>query len=92
MANNRNRVGLFALILALTVGFAAPAMAEFFGCKDTRGQVLYTYGGSPDQYSSRGYSRRTTREYAAQPSRRRYSNQRVTSYSTRRYSNDRSQW
>jgi hypothetical protein len=91
MPNIRNLVGLFALSLALTVGCAAPAAAEFFGCNDTRGQVLHSYGGSSSQSGGRSYSRHYTREYSAQ-SRRHYSQQHATYYSTRRYSNDRSQW
>jgi hypothetical protein len=85
------RVGLFGLSVALSVGFVAPAAAMFFGCNDTRGQVLYTYNGSPGEYSGRSYTRHTTREYAAQP-RRHYSRPRTTYYSTRRYANDRSPW
>jgi hypothetical protein len=40
MSLTRFVFGLCMLIVA-GIGWSAPAAAEFFGCNDTRGQVLY---------------------------------------------------
>jgi len=53
MARYDNVFVVLALILALFVAFSAPARAEFFGCKDDRGKLLYSYSGTPDRYTSR---------------------------------------
>ena len=79
MSRNWTCFGLLALILAGVAGFAQPGAAEFFGCNDTRGQVL-SYDGRPVRHSNSRY----THEFAAQSSR-----PRVTYYprrDNRRYS------
>lgn len=63
-------VGVGLLTLALSLSAVAPASAEFFGCKDQRGQVLYSYNGSPSNYGSHRSSRRSANHFAAQPHRR----------------------
>lgn len=68
----------------LSLSLAAPARAEFFGCKDRSGQVLYTYNGTPGQFHDR-YSQ----NYAVRP---RYSHSRTTYYESRRYRGDRSRY
>jgi len=44
MAQHRNILGLIAwipAIMVVLVAIIAPASAEFFGCNDTRGKMLY---------------------------------------------------
>ncbi len=60
MSRIRSLFGLLALIGALTAVYSSSASAEFFGCNDRRGQVLYSYSGTPD-----GYVRRQHRTYSA---------------------------
>ena len=91
MADKRSIVGLFALMLALLVGFTVPAAAEFFGCNDREGQVLSsrTIVTYPDgrRYTSRRYAD----EYAARPARghHRYSPAR---YYRRKHSYSHARW
>ena len=82
--------GLLALIGATWVVSSAPASAEFFGCNDRRGQVLYSYSGSPDSYvqRQRRYSAPRysySRDYSAQQRQRRH----ATYYGDTRYWNGR---
>jgi hypothetical protein len=44
---------LLAGVMVLSLSLSAPARAEFFGCHDRRGQVLYTYNGTPSQFHDR---------------------------------------
>ena len=82
-------LGFGLVILALTLGGAASA--EFFNCNQKPGQLLYSYSGTPGQYSGRrSYSSRTTSDYSAQ-SRPRYQSH-ATYSSSRHYWNDRSRW
>jgi hypothetical protein len=84
-------IGMVALSLALTVGAVAPASAEFFGCNDKPGRVLYSYGGTPAAYGPR-YTRsraRYTHEFAAQ-SRARQTH--VTYNGATRYRHEGSRW
>ena len=84
--------GLLALIGATWVVSSAPASAEFFGCNDRRGQLLYSYSGTPDAYIRRQhrsygaphYSSQYTRYYSARPHRRH-----ATYYNATRYWNGR---
>lgn len=82
MSHVRMSAVLTAMTLALGLLSAVPARAEFFGCNDRPGQVLYESGA---RYSSGSYHQTTryTHEFAAQP--RRVSHQRVTYSSARRY-------
>ena len=80
--------GFGLLILALSLSAAAPASAEFFGCNDKPGRVLYSHSGGASTYGSRSSSRRYTNEFAAQP-RRHYQTQ-ATYFSSRRSWDDRS--
>ena len=71
--------GLLALIGATWVVSSAPASAEFFGCNDRRGQVLYSYSGTPDAYMRRSrrsstprYSSPYSNDYSARPRARRH--------------------
>jgi hypothetical protein len=43
-------------VAALSMGAVAPASAEFFGCHDKPGQVLYSYNGSPSDFRDRSYN------------------------------------
>jgi hypothetical protein len=82
-------IGVVALSLALTVGAVAPASAEFFGCNDKPGRVLYSYGGTPAADGAR-YARsraRYTHEFAAQSRPRQVH---VTYSGARRYRHERS--
>ena len=83
--------GFGLLILALCLGTTVPASAEFFNCNQRPGQLLYSYSGSPSQYGSRSYSRRTISDYSAQRSRPRYQAQ-ASYFGARHYWNDRSRW
>lgn len=62
MARRLTRLGLPALILALTLTGGAPASAEFFGCNDGASKV--TTRSSPSRSAAR-----YTHEFAAQSSR-----------------------
>ncbi|HZD89608.1 MAG TPA: hypothetical protein VE224_05880 [Pseudolabrys sp.] len=85
-------LGFIAIVGVLATISAAPASAEFFGCNDRPGQLLYSYNGTPDAYISRrhrygaprSYSRSTSRDYRA-PRHRRH----VTYYGDMRYWNSR---
>jgi hypothetical protein len=83
--------GLGLMVLALTLGASAPASAELFNCHQRPGQVLYSYSGSPGQYSGRSASSRTTSDFAASSRRQQYQTH-ATSSSSRHYGNDRSRW
>ena len=82
----RSLFGLFTLILALLVGFTAPAAAEFFGCSNQRSQVYYS-SDSPRWSSNSRY----THEYSAHATRKHYRHTSTRYYSRRSYdySNDR---
>lgn len=68
MAKGWTSLGLGALIVALGLGAATPASAEFFGCNDKQGKVVASYIGPPSAYRARA-SRRYTHEFAAQSTR-----------------------
>jgi hypothetical protein len=78
--------GLGAGLLALILSAAAPARAEFFGCGDRPGQLLYTYNGTPsgfhDRYSGSRYSDNYSRP------RMRYSRAGSSYYDDRHYYSD----
>lgn len=82
MSHVRMSAVLTAVTVALGLLSAVPARAEFFGCNDRPGQVLYQSGA---RYSGGSYRQTTryTHEFAAQP--RRASHQRVTYSTARRY-------
>ena len=82
MSHVRMSAVLTAVTVALGLLSAVPARAEFFGCNDRPGQVLYQSGA---RYSSGSYRQTTryTHEFAAQP--RRVSHQRVSYSGARRY-------
>lgn len=88
MSRIHSLFGLLALIGALMVVFSAPASAEFFGCKDRPGQLLYSYTGTPDAYIRRRQRGSAPRSYS-----RRYSTSRrqrhATYYGSARYWNGR---
>ena len=71
--------GVAAAIIVLGLAGIAPARAEFFGCNDRPGQVLYNSGWH------RGGTRTShaSRDYSAQP--RRYRQAHVTYSSIPRY-------
>jgi hypothetical protein len=77
----------FALLLGavvMTLGTAVPAAAEFFGCSDRPGQLLYTYNGTPGQFDDRAYTRsRHANRYASHS--RHDSRARVSYYDSYRY-------
>jgi DNA topoisomerase IB len=83
---------LLAGVLALTLGAVAPASAEFFGCHDKPGQLLYSYSGTPRSYHSHhSYSRDsayrssgTTDDYAAHTRYYRAGSSRATNYRSQR--------
>jgi hypothetical protein len=58
-------VALVASLLAVAAMAVTPASAEFFGCNDKPGRVLYSYAGAPDAYAS-VQSRQYSHELAAQ--------------------------
>ena len=69
MRNLATSLGLAVGALALSLSTAAPARAEFFGCNDKPGQLLYSYNGPATAYHSRRAthsSRRYTDDYSAQ--------------------------
>jgi hypothetical protein len=77
-------LGLLLGALVLSVGVTVPASAEFFGCHDRPGQLLYSYKGTPSEFHDRNSSNsRFANSYAAQP--RRYSRSRVIYYGSRNY-------
>jgi hypothetical protein len=78
MATNWTGFGLGTLMVALSLGAVAPASAEFFGCNDKPGKVLFSTGGAPRyatqarvsaQHTYARVSARYTHELAAQASR-----------------------
>ena len=91
MRINTTGFGLLAAVAALTFG-TLPASAEFFGCHERSGRVLYSYNGTPSSYGTRSYSSRYTHEFAAQSSRYRVSHSRVTYVGSRHSWNNRPQW
>jgi hypothetical protein len=85
--------GVLAGMLGLTFGSLTPASAEFFGCHDKRGQLLYTYNGTPSSYRSRSYSNsRYSTNLSAQRLRYGTRHSPATYFHSRRYWNDRSRW
>jgi hypothetical protein len=73
---------LAAATVVLGVAGTVPARAEFFGCNDRPGQVLY----DSSWHTNNRYAR-YVHDYSAQP--RRYDHVRVTSYGSRRYNSSR---
>lgn len=76
MVKGSTGFGLGALIVALSLGAVAPASAEFFGCNDKPGQVLYNSApryiasrASTPRYAAARASARYTHEFAAQATR-----------------------
>ena len=61
MSSIRSVVGLLLLIGALMAVSSLPASAEFFGCNDRPGQLLYSYRGTPAGYAQRQYRYSTPR-------------------------------
>lgn len=96
MRINRAGFGLLAGMVALGLS-AVPASAEFFGCRDKPGQLLYSYSGSPGGYHSRSSgssasysSGRTTSDYSAHTRYYRAGSAHATYYDSGRYREDRS--
>ncbi len=79
MSHVRMAAGLAAAVIALGLTGVAPARAEFFGCNDRPGQVLYSSG----HHYSAAHTRYDSRDYSAQP--RRYRQAHVTYSSAPRY-------
>jgi hypothetical protein len=79
MSHVRGAAGLAAAVIVLGLTGIAPARAEFFGCNDRPGKVLYSSGG----YQSAARSAHYTRDYSVAP--RRYRQAHVTYSSARRY-------
>ena len=80
--------------VALSIGAAAPASAEFFSCRDKPGQLLYSYNGTPDSYRShspRRYSNSGYRAYGSASHARYYraGSSRATYFRSQRYWNAR---
>jgi hypothetical protein len=94
MVRSPSLFGLLALIGILVVAFSAPASAEMFTCHDRPGQLLYSYNGTPSQFTGRRhrysapryYSRSSSHYYRAGSSRYR---RHATYYSDSRYWNGR---
>ena len=84
MSHVRLAAGLAAAVIVLGSAGVAPARAEFFGCNDRPGQVLYSSGR---HYSAVHTSRYYSRDYSAQP--RRYRQAHVTYSSAPRYDDSR---
>jgi len=82
------RIVLGLMLIAGAVAISSgPAAAEFFGCNDTRGQVLYDDSAPSQVRHHRQYSkRRTTTVYAAQ---RRQTETRATFFGIELPSSDR---
>ena len=80
MSHARLAAGLAAAVIVLGSTGIAPARAEFFGCNDRPGQVLYRSG---TQNSAARTTRYYSRDYSAQP--RRYRQAHVTYSSAPRY-------
>lgn len=80
MSHVRMAAGLAAAVLVVGLTGIAPARAEFFGCNDRPGQVLYRSG---PHYSAARTTRYYTRDYSAQP--HRYRQAHVTYSSAPRY-------
>ena len=84
MPANRSLFGIFALTVAIFLGFSAPVRAEFWGCKDDRGKVLSTrtISSGPSHYvgtttlRDSTASHRYTHDFSAQSSRHRYTHRR----------------
>jgi hypothetical protein len=72
--------GLALAALVLGLAGTAPARAEFFGCNDRPGQVLYR---SSTHYSAARITHNYSRDYSAQS--RRYRQAHVTYSSVPRY-------
>lgn len=92
MSRIRSLSCLLALIGGLVVVASVPASAEFFNCNQRPGQLLYSYTGTPDQYSGRRYRSssqryhsRAPRYYSTRPQRRHASSY----YGSTRYWNGR---
>lgn len=68
MARGWTRLGLGALVVALSVGVAAPASAEFFGCNDKTSHSVRSHT-SASRYAAARASTRYTHEFAAQQQR-----------------------
>jgi hypothetical protein len=80
--------------VALSVGAAVPASAEFFSCHDKPGQLLYSYNGTPASYgrhTPRRYSRNGYRAYGSASHARYYraGALRATYFRSQRYWNGR---
>jgi hypothetical protein len=79
MSHVHRAAGLAAAIIVLGLICTAPARAEFFGCNDRPGQVLYSSGHRTVARAARYDSR----DYSASP--RRYRQAKVTYSSAPRY-------
>lgn len=79
MSHVRSMAALGGAALILAVAAAGPARAEFFGCNDRPGKVLYDSGW----HSGGSRYARYTSDYSAQP--RRTAHARVTYSSAPRY-------
>jgi hypothetical protein len=64
MVYNLSLCGLLALVGGLMVASSVPASAEFFGCNDRPGQLLYSYTGTPDAYIRNQHRYRTPRDHS----------------------------
>jgi len=79
MSQVRLTAGLAAAVIVLGLAGVAPARAEFFGCNDRPGQVLYDSGW----HHGAARTSRYARGYSAQP--RRYRQAHVTYSGAPRY-------
>ena len=79
MSHVRSMAALAGAVLILGVAAAGPARAEFFGCNDRPGKVLYDSGW----HSGGSRYTRYTRDYSAQAHRTAHA--RVTYSSPSRY-------
>lgn len=79
MLHVRMAAGLAVAVIVLGLTGVAPARAEFFGCNDRPGQVLYNSG----RHLGAVRTSRYTRDYSAQP--RRYRQAHVTYSSAPHY-------
>jgi hypothetical protein len=78
MSHARLAAGLAAAVIVLGLAGVAPARAEFFGCNDRPGQVLYRSGVHTSTTRTARYD---GRDYSVQPRRYRH----VTYSSAARY-------
>ena len=83
MSHVRLAAGLAAAAIVLGSVGVTPARAEFFGCNDRPGQVLYNGGW----HRSAARTTRYSHDYSAQP--RRYRQAHVTYSSAPRYDDSR---